>query len=249
MNRLLSILLRHAWVTALVLALGTHLLWAVWMPAPRVLRDGAPRRAITAVRYEASRSWRELQRVRRDDARLLLSSALFALPTPLGFSGPELDSEMRYAPTFAEPAPASSSSLRRELSLGRAPVAPAWTALSTGLLQVSQARAPVFGAVAAAPANSIHLRWSDDFPGADPRVLTVAEAALSDPAPWEIAAAVRYDERGALRETFLDPPGPRPDRNAAVVRLLHTLPPPPGSASRSGRVFLRYSGPPAGAAT
>lgn len=243
MRSLWPILLRHAGWTALALALVLHLLWAVWMPAPRTLRGGAPPRAIPAMRYEAVSSWRELQHARRDDPRLLRSSALFALPTPLGFSGPVLDQDIRYAPAFADAAWSATSSLRRVLVLGQATVAPPWAVPATGRVALAVVQSPVFGAIARQAVNTMEVSWSADFSGALPRLLPVSDLVLADPASWEQSVAVRYDDKGALREAFLDPPGPRPDRNAAVVRLLHTLAPPPGAAGRSGRVVLRYSGP------
>lgn len=243
MSRLLPLLLRRPWLTAAALAFGLHALWLFGLPAPADRPPGATPPAGPTVRYEAVRSWRALQRQRRGDPRLLNSPALFALPTPLGFSGSELDREIRHAPRIMDPPPvAAATSVPTRITVPEQELA-RWQRPETGRVDLVLDRPPVFAGRPAGQGASLQARWSADFTGAVARLLPATDAVWTDAVPWEVTAAVRYDEHGFLREVFLDPPGPRPDRNAAAVRLLRSLPMPPGGAGQAGRVILRYRTP------
>ena len=232
---------RRVTAAAVAAALALHAVWLAALPAPRMPAAGGAGEAPTAVGYESVRSWRALQREHRSDPRLLHSPTLFALPTPLGFSGGELAAEIRSAP-------------RVEIADGAAPVPPAtpvlpplqeasrWSQAATGRVELALDRTPVFAAVQVSTGRALVARWSADFTGAVVRTLPAADAVWADAASWEAVASVWYDADGGLREVFLDPPGVRADRNAAIVRLARTLPAPAGGAGVQGRITFRYTG-------
>ncbi len=244
MTALLQLIYRQPVLWAAVATLALHGLWLSWNPAPSRGPGLPPSAAAPRVIYEAQNAWPDLLRRPAGDARLIRSSALFALPTPSGFSGPELTREVRHAPLLTSTSLVPRSTIDRRLDLAGAAVPPAWSRTATGLPVLAAAPPPPVFTRGPAPAgDTLQVRWSADFPEVPVRTLSARDAPWQDAAPWELAAAVRYDHRGVASEVFLEPPGPRADRNAAAVRLLRTLAPPRSLAGHGGRVVLRYLGP------
>lgn len=244
MTALLQLIYRRPGWWAALATLALHGLWLSWNPAPGQGPGRPPAGDAPRVIYEAQHAWPVLLRRPEGDARLIHSSALFALPTPSGFSGPELTREVRHAPLLTSTSLVSHAAVDRNLDLAAAAAPPAWSRAATGLpVLAAVPPPPVFTRGPPPAGDTLQVRWSADFPEAPARTLAAREAPWQDAAPWELTAAVRYDHRGVASEVFLDPPGPRADRNAAAVRLLRTLAPPRALAGHAGRVVLRYLGP------
>ena len=180
----------------------------------------------------------------RSAARLIGSPVLFALPTPVGFSGDDRRSLDR--------APAALQGARREpLLLERSATRDAPPDFLRSLTQtVSVAEEEpawippstrTFATPAGATGFVVRIYWPDGAPairGGLPGAGVLAPV-LQD-RPWELGAMLVFDERGDVRHVFIEKPTPSRDRNEALARALRGIRIDGGGRESRTRVVVQY---------
>lgn len=178
------------------------------------------------------------------DARIMGSPVLFALPSPVGFSSDDRHSLDR--------APAALAGARPPpLLLGRTPGLAAPPDFLRSLTQTVSLAAsePVwnppstrtFATPAGATGFVVRIYWPDGAPairGGLPGAGVLAPV-LQD-RPWELGAVLVFDDRGDVRNVFIEKPTPSRDRNEAVARALRAIRIDGGGRESRTRVVVQY---------
>ncbi|MFH0954115.1 MAG: hypothetical protein V1873_07280 [Verrucomicrobiota bacterium] len=242
--------LRHpavAWVLPLAVAVAWFVLWGMALePLPPPRPAGAA--AVPQVSFAPPPSGSATGDLAGAEAYRLWSSAVFSLPTPLGFSSPALTNAIGARPPLDVPEQAAvylervaARGLRSAAGLGASMQELAADSL-TGF-PVRLAEPPVFPSPGAGRGIQIELSAGlagQQFQSAE---LPDDRRARGEKA-WEATAFVDVDEDGAVRYAFLENPTPSEKLNALLVRTLLRWRMAPAPAARSGRVTLRWLGPP-----
>jgi hypothetical protein len=237
---------RYVWIWAVILAVAWHAFW--WLAlTPR--RVPLPFGSSTAVRvtYLPAKPANGAEVRMVEEARMVSSPVLFALPTPMGFSGPVLAKELALRP----PVEASGdSALILPSPLGEAtlPTVPSAPRVRAGEVRAWSALVPssppVFARIDREPRRGrVDVEFSAELLPSDAGTERTLEMGdVPEARAWEAVAYVVVDEQGKVLQLFMEPPAPSPAWNALLVQALRRLEFEPATASRRGRLFLQYHG-------
>ncbi len=237
---------RHArpWLIAVVLALGWHSVWWVWLQGlevrARPLGSGVPAVHYRPVMSDAAGS----ADVSRNGVAAW-APTLFALPAPAGFSRPVLTNEIGVRPPLAMPAADARYLPRPPRAVSEpdlADVGPRMdvavhTVLTSFPLRV-QAK-PVFERTVLTGA----VVRTELAGGLEPGALRDAHLpewpqSLRDRS-WDVAAFVETDEEGRLGRVFLERRTPSEPFNNELVRVMRSWRVDGVEHPASGRIIIR----------
>lgn len=232
-----------AWTYALaaLLAVGLHGWWWFESAVPwQADREARPVRPAPRLTFLAPADGDAEQPVR--DA---WSPALFALPSPAGFSPradrPSLSPRSGLRPAAEERAllgPAARKD-EAEASFLRS-LADTVAAVSNRLdLAVED---PAFPPAVAYTGFALRVQWVDGPPRLQGAGLGARELApWMDQRPWQATAALQFDAMGIVQSVILEETTPVRERNEALARALRKLRIAPGSAGAApSRVQVSY---------
>ena len=237
--------LHRPWLIALLLAIGLHVAWFVSMP--RHFELVPPRTRIQAAGFVYLGSEARARSIQQltHDARAAQSPTLFALPSPMGFSGPLLLGKAQRRPQgMTVDYFGAKNSTGAVWSTGEGLL---WTSMLAQVAwQLHDGSSEPVASTAFPPRPAtgratLRLVGLDELYGMDAVMSARQEdEALRDAKPWELTASIRFDELGAVQSILFDKPAAAPERNLAARRILHNYHLPPDLGIRSGRVSLRY---------
>lgn len=233
-----------AWVVAMVLAAAWHAAWMVGLAwhgeTARPAMPSAPNLLFAKLPEE-----REVGA----DPRLVWSPALFALPSPWGFSRQVFEERIARRP--AAGLQASMARLRERMH--EPPLTDedrSWRLeeeVAASLFRVPQPPLgeAVFRRPAGPPTAAVEFMsgWSED--GLEDGPLPEGWE-YGGTAPWEVAAFLEVDAAGRVTHVLLETPSEFPEINRGLERALRTWRWKPGAEPRSGRVVFRAPGTPPG---
>ncbi|MFH0880286.1 MAG: hypothetical protein V2A34_11285 [Lentisphaerota bacterium] len=237
----------QAWGMALILALGWHSVWWVWLgaapPAPKLLIPQTP--SVTYTPFHVKSSDGEALHA---DVRVLWSPALFSLSTPVGFSRVMLEDQIGIRPSIQPPSGASNLLERLALS-GSNPVArlagsvgeeaAAWMA------DLPSLHDPEDRTVNETPFQEqrFWVEFSGGLKGANFKRLNFPRNNPQiNRMPWEIRAYLEFNGMGVARHVLLDQPTMSKKLNQYILRELLALQLKNATDGQNGYVTIRNRG-------
>lgn len=236
---------RAGWVLAGVLAGAGHAAWWFGLsPESPPLRPPPP--ASAEVVYCPPVTKQDVPPCGPSGARAVWSAAIFALPSPVGFSGPALTNGVGARPPLATPdePPIFADREAREAEPAAARLGQKLDASVAALLEGHRVRLEeprAFDSPAGAVGGSVQVELSGGLAGQRFENTDVPDDPLvrGDKA-WEVGAYVETDAEGRVRHVFWETPPPSTDLNLFLVGVLSRWR-LQEKAARSGRVALRYA--------
>jgi hypothetical protein len=230
---------------AAVASLALHVLW--WMtcsPGSRVWRAQPPRQGDPQAIY-ASRGAGD--REGDGDAHAIWSPALFALPTPLGFSAGQGPSAITSPPPLVVSSSAPQWLARADAGVERDAVSAA--SPSAGLPErdppAQPVEARVFSPFPAPTGRVLYITWYMHNGSTVQHALSMAdsEAAWVGEKPWEAVLRVERRAEGGPERVLLETPTASAERNRGLLRgfMASRREWPP---DESARVRIRFDGIP-----
>jgi hypothetical protein len=184
-----------------------------------------------------------------DAGREFRSQALFALPSPQGFSSAALTNAIGTRPPLAAPVEppvflerVAARGLRSTAGLSP-DVGPSVSVSLTGL-PVRVAEAPVFPPPAAT-SQTIQVELSAGLAGQQFQSAEIPDdPRIRGDKDWEATAFIDVGADGRVRDVLLETPSQSDKLNSLLVRTLWRWRMAPADGPRSGRITLRWIGRP-----